>query len=422
VKRFVSFVVVFALWLACVSIAQAGLVFIPNTYGMSARSIGLGNAMTAVGNDYSVAYFNPAALGAMTTSQLDIGYLYAAPRFNGGLNDGGDEINFETDNKLVLLGFTMNLSELFNNKHGLGLGFDMSIDNNLKSFMNFEDSRDDNGQFARYGLSSVTMVTGLGIKIIPQLYVGGGGFIMIKGENKLIAETDMAGNTREEEIQVSAEPAFAPIISLYAPVHPVITIGASYRGKALAKFDAIDATTDALVSDSRLTTLNLLMAFKDTYVPQQATLGVAVRPMQELLLSVDGTWANWGDYDEEVSKKDAVKENADFDTHDIYIPRFGIEWTALENVCFRAGYYYEDTPFSDPGIGNAVVLDNAKHVFSLGAAHDITYIPFLAHPLTVGATYFNHYLISRTVEAGDGRKFESSGDLNGVIGTLTLRY
>jgi len=61
-------------------------------------------------------------------------------------------------------------------------------------------------------------------------------------------------------------------------------------------------------------------------------------------------------------------------------------------------------------------------VFSLGAAHDITYIPFLAHPLTVGATYFNHYLISRTVEAGDGRKFESSGDLNGVIGTLTLRY
>ncbi len=169
--------VLFILVIGWATAAQAGLTFIPNTYGLSAKSIGLGNAMTAVGGDYSAAYFNPAALGAIGVNQIDLNYLMADPDFTGGVKDG-EEVEFDTANKVVLIGFTMNLSKLFKSEHGLGLGFDVAVDNNLKSFLNFEERRDDRGQFLRYGLSSVTMITGLGVEILPQLYLGGGGYIM----------------------------------------------------------------------------------------------------------------------------------------------------------------------------------------------------------------------------------------------------
>ncbi|HPM77614.1 MAG TPA: outer membrane protein transport protein [bacterium] len=413
--------VLFILFIGWATAAQAGLTFIPNTYGLSAKSIGLGNAMTAVGGDYSAAYFNPAALGAIGVNQIDLNYLMANPDFTGGVKNG-EEVEFDTANKVVLIGFTMNLSKLFKSEHGLGLGFDVAVDNNLKSFLNFEERRDDRGQFLRYGLSSVTMITGLGVEILPQLYLGGGGYIMVKGENKLVAETDMAGNTKQEEIQVSAEPAIAPIVSLYAPVHPLITLGATYRGRGMAEFSDIDAATKALVSDSPLTQLNLVMGFKDGYVPQQAAFGVSLYPVKDLMVAVDLTWANWADFAEEVKDGDVVKDDADFETKDTYTPRLGVQYRAWRNLQLRAGYYYEQTPFVEPGLGDAAVLDNDKHVASLGAAYDVDFIPFMAQPLTVGASYFYHHLAPRTVENGDDVEFESSGSLHGVVGSLTLRF
>jgi long-chain fatty acid transport protein len=421
-KRITLITIAAMLGALMVATAQAGLIFIPTTYGLSARSAGLGNAMTGVGGDYSTTFYNPAALGSIKTNQLDFGYLLAVPDFKGGPEGDSNAVKFDTANKALLVGFTMNLSNMFKNKHGLGLGFDMVLDNNTKSFMNFEDVRSEKGQFLRYGLSSVTMVTGLGVEIIPQLYVGGGGFIMVKGKNKLIADTDMGGNTSQEEIQVSAEPAIAPMGSVFAPINETVSIGAIYRGKGVAEFSSINAQTEATVSQSPLTELNLMMAFKDTYIPQQAALGVAVHPVKPLMIAMDGTWANWGDYDDEVKEGEVVKDDAKFKTRDIVIPRIGIEYLPVESVALRLGYFYEMTPFKDPGIGQNVVLDNDKHAVSIGASHHMAYIPGLAHPVTIGASYFLHHLVPRTVEAGDGTKFKSGGNLQGLIGTLTLRF
>lgn len=417
----ISFAFVLILGLVVCTQAQAGLMFVPTTYGLSAKSVGLGNAMTAVGGDYSTTFYNPAALSTFETNQVDLSYMYAQPNFTGGPK-GEEEIDFDTANKLTLIGFTMDLSKLFAKRHGLGLGFDMIMDNNLRSFMEFSDTRDDNGQFVRYGLTSVTMVTGLGVKIIPQLSIGGGGFIMVKGKNKLIAKTDMGGNTSEEEIQVSAEPAIAPMVSAFAPVYEKLTIGAVYRGKGVAEFSSIDASTEAMVSESPLTNLNLLMAFKDAYVPQQVAVGVSGRPCSKMLVAVDATWANWGDYDDEVKEGDVVKEDSMFRTHDTYTPRIGFEYAAAEGLALRLGYFYEQSPFSKPGIGDTLVLDNDKHAISLGAGYDIKAKSLMAHPVSIGASYFYHKLVAREAESGDGRKFESSGDLQGIIGSLTLRF
>jgi len=232
----------------------------------------------------------------------------------------------------------------------------------------------------------------------------------------------MAGNTRQEQIQVDAEPVIAPIISLYAPVHPMVTLGAIYRGKGVAEFSAIDATTEATVSESPLTTLNLMMAFKDAYVPQNVAFGVSLRPAEWVMVAVDCTWFNWADYDDEVSEGDVVRSDADFETVDTWVPRVGFEFTPMSYLTLRTGYYYEATPFENPGLGNTVVLDNSYHAISLGAAHTADYIPFMKHPVNVGATYFYHHMIERTVENDADVEFESSGGIQGVVGTLSLAF
>jgi long-chain fatty acid transport protein len=420
-KRFSLMAICVLFCAVSIGTAQAGLLFVPNTYGLSARSVALGNAMTAVGDDYSMTYFNPAALGRLSSNQIDLGYLYAAPDFQGGPKSGED-VDFDTANKITLIGFTMDLSQLFESEHGLGLGLDIAIDNNLKSFMTFEDKRSDNGQFLRYGVTSVTMITGLGLEICEKIAIGGGGYVMVKGTNKLIAETDMAGNTREEEIQVSAEPVIAPIASIYATVLENLTLGLAYRGKGVAEFSEIEAATDAQVSDSSLTELNLMMAFKDTYVPQQVSFGAAIYPTDALLVALDLTWANWADYADEVTEADSVKDDAEFDTKDTFIPRLGVEYALTDNLSAAAGYYYEQTPFEDPGIGNNVVLDNDKHALSVGVSHDFDYLSMFKLPPAFGATYFYHYLAPRTVEAGDGAEYESSGQLHGVVANFTLKF
>jgi len=422
VKKLFITVALAAMWALLASGAQASLLFVPNTYGLSARSVGMGNAMTAVGDDYSMTFFNPGALGALETNQLDLGYLYASPRFTGGPKNGGGDVDFDTCNRITLIGFTMNLSTLFEKEQGLGLGFDLAVDNNMKSFLAFEETRDDDGQFIRYGLSSVTMVTALGVRILPQLHVGLGGFVLVKGKNTMVTKSDLTGETQEEEILVDAEPAIAPIVGIFAPITPKWTLGAVYRGKGVAEFSSIEANADAMISESSLTTLNLLMAFKDTYVPQQVALGAGFRPTPELLIALDGTWANWADYEDEIKKGDVVRDDSEIETRDIIIPRIGVEYAPLEDLFLRLGYYYEETPFESPGVGDTVVLDNAKHVFSFGLAYDVTQINALSFPVTIGASYFNHYLVPRTVENNEGREYASSGDLHGVIGTMTLRF
>ena len=400
--------------------ANASLIFVPNTYGLSAKSIGLGNAMTAVGDDYSMAYFNPGALGNLKSSQVDLNYLYASPDFTGGPKDG-DDVEFDTANKLTLIGFTMDMSRFFKNRHGLGLGFDIAIDDNLKSFLAFEDRRSDNGQFMRYGKSSITMVTSLGVEIMPKLFVGGGAFVLVKGENTLVTQSDMAGNSRNEEIQVDAEPVMAPIIGVFAPLSKLITLGATYRGKGVAEFSSIDANADALVSDSPLTTLKLMMAFKDTYVPQQFSFGIGLQPTCNLFFALDGTWANWADYEDEISEGEVVLDDSNIETKDIYIPRLGIEFTGVEDLAVRLGFYYEDTPFTNPGVGDTVILDNARFVGSLGLAYDFS-PKFLSHPFTLGGSYFYQHMLPQTVDSDDGREFESEGSLHGVIASLTARF
>jgi long-chain fatty acid transport protein len=71
--------------------------------------------------------------------------------------------------------------------------------------------------------------------------------------------------------------------------------------------------------------------------PQQVALGIAVAPVSNLLLAVDGRWINWSNAD----------GYDDFDWDDQWVLAVGAQFKPVEKLALRAGYNYGKNPVKD---------------------------------------------------------------------------
>ena len=73
------FIIVSILLFTCQAHAQTGQFL--DDFGASPKSIGMGQAFTAVADDFSAAYYNPAGLSQIKNSfEFTLGYFYAKPK------------------------------------------------------------------------------------------------------------------------------------------------------------------------------------------------------------------------------------------------------------------------------------------------------------------------------------------------------
>lgn len=411
--------------LTLASHAVASMNFIPNNYGLSARGMGMACAMTAVTDDVGVSFFNPAALAVPKHSRVGMGYLYGAPFFEG---DGpGGKLEFDKANEVVQLGLNICMRDLFTSGRGLGFGLNIALDENGSAFIRFTDKRSDNGQFIRYGTANGGIVAGLGLEVLPVWYLGAGALVQLHGDTALAVNTDLAGNAKNESMELNSDPYVTPIASTLIRIRP-LNIGLTWRMESYGQMGPITADTLAEVGDSPLATLPLSLSYRDSFIPMQAALGVAYDIRPDLLLAFDFTWHQWSRFVKIVEDKDDARRDSRFDFRDTFIPRIGLEWEATESHALRFGYYYDMTPVDGigtyrpyrdlPNVMGFVVLDNDKHVGSLGYGFTWLKVPMLNESIKVDLAYSFQYLVPRSMKTTDGYKFESSGMLH--AGTLTF--
>jgi len=408
----------------CAWISHASLIFIPSDYGLSAEAASLANAGVAIGENPFGSYYNPAFLAVTegedtAGSQLAIGYLYALPQFDGGPK--GDTEKFSESNQAIVLGMELALDSLFKKPYPLSFGLTLVADDNTNAFLHFTDGRSDKGEFQRYGISSVGISAGLGAKVYGPIYLGVGGLVGIQASTTMILRTTMGGKTSDESIEMKASPSLAPVVGIGLDWKK-LNVGVTYRGKMVSKVGPVDASTQAVVGGSDLATIPLELYFKDGYVPQQVALGALWRISDLFSVDLQADWLNWSDFSKEVEKKDNARKEIELETKDIFVPRVGIEIDPLSYLAVRLGYRYEETPFDKVGSGNNVVLDNSRHVASLGVGVKVEKPPLLSKPLDFDLTYSLFSLVARDIDTPDGRTFESSGMLHNVLGTLTVRF
>jgi len=166
-------------------------------------------------------------------------------------------------------------------------------------------------------------------------------------------------------------------------------------------------------------------------LPDQVNVGLAYIPNKDWILSLDVDWVNWKTFDNldfryatSVVAR-ALTGGTNFRTlrenwKATFAIRAGAQWQVTEDLSLRGGYTFDPTPVDDkyftPGIP-----DNDRHLFTVGAGYNIN------QSMTVDFAYMFVYFVDRNQTASTGtvaarRNGNYSGSAHILSGSLVYRF
>ena len=356
-----------------------------DAFGFGARGIALGGAMTALANDYSANYYNPAGLASDDKLRLEFGYIYVDPRLriNGG--DQNVDRSYGVQGGLVMPG------RIF----GRNVAFSVALFLPAERISRIRALPQQQPRWVLYDNNPQRLVitTSVGFEVVPNLMLGVGlsylsdtrGTLDMSG---LVSIQDSEQTSLFSAVDVDLSAVRYPSAGLLWTPGEHARIGIGFRERFSLDLDlGVNVGGDVaplfpgeppLVIDAAF---NLLTTNTNLFSPRQLSAGFAWDGGRWLAV-VDLTWAQWSQFDPPVSTIDIdlQLDPLDFvippgetiidpDFHDILITRVGGEFDVVDTTHFgltaRAGYFWEPSPVPDQ-TGRTNYIDNDKHGGSLG--------------------------------------------------------
>lgn len=348
--------------------------------GFGARAKAMGGAGTAIANDSSATYYNPAGLSLCEENQitLEVAHLvYGLDTKSPG--DAAAPVD-PHDRTAVSIGSCHHLP------HRLSLGF--ALDTGVQRALRLDQSSlNDAPVFALYGaqLETVSLMAALSYRLSKKLSIGLGGSVLANSNLGVGIGVPVIGN--EQELSADIVWDFDPTASLHAGVSYQATrelrLGAVLRTPLYHKLEGeVTATVDVA---GVLLDVDLLVESVAWYSPLQAAIGAAYQLGDSILLAADLTWYRWSAYPgpalriSPLDPNDSVaaglnyppEEEANF--KDIVVPRLGAEIMLSEKMAVRSGLSYRASPAPLPSASQrANILDANVAALSLGGGYSWT--------------------------------------------------
>jgi len=368
-------------------------------FGAGVRAMAMGQAFTAVADDYSAAYYNPAGLTRIDNSfESANAYIYMAVRPRVRFKDEPDE-NIEADKPL----------------HGLHSGIASNLDIErlitaypwieplafgLVSWLNIPEINQystppygHTPHFLRYShrFQLLSMAISFAYRITPWLSVGAGAMpnitsVSTQSSFEALNMLDDPVQGQRLSIHQTAKVFISPIAGILVTAPQAgwrdrISIGLTYRGRIKSfhgKGPLLEQGFGIETEDGRIIPLFTVPMVRIinlvSFNPHQITAGIAVKPYGGWTISADLTWKDYSDYRTFI---DEIPEPA---FHDSWVPRLGLEYRLtmdretplgqLRNLSFQTGYYFEPTPVREMS-GPHNTLDADQDVFSIGFTADL---------------------------------------------------
>jgi long-chain fatty acid transport protein len=388
------------------------------TYGLLPSDISSAQAFSLFNTQSSAAYYNPASLASSDHSEVTLGLLNASPTLKASSNGGdnppvrsGDVLN-NTNTESVLIGMKTNLTNLTKFKKPVYLGLIAGIESYGLEMLAFESKTSKEGQFMQYGQKPLFIAISGGMELTPGLNMGAGVRVTLHAGAKLKLETDLGGNTSNEELNVSAEPVLIPLFGMTADLDTLIC-----DGKSDCWADGLSTAISIRGSSNTQTTveatavipgtipepgLPLNVKALDAYQPIIVSTGAQYHFNSKIDLAVTLEYQNWSSLTDELAK-DTVKDQADLSFSDIIIPRLGAKYAYNPDLNITAGFSYDTSPLDNGTSDNVNLFDNDRMIFATGVSYFMRDTRWLAFPLRVDAAYQYHQLIDRdfTLTASD---------------------
>ncbi|MEY1661552.1 OmpP1/FadL family transporter [Isoalcanivorax beigongshangi] len=401
----------------------------PSTYGLLPSDVASAQALSVFNSQVSAVYYNPANLVRDRRGELTGGLFHA----DHDLKTNGSRI-MNTPSQQVQLGLKTDLSNLSTLDHPLYFGLMVGVEKYGKEMMAFGSNTSNAPQYFSYGRQPLFLTAGAGTNIWRGIDVGFSLRVTLHANATLNTDTTLAGNTSNEELDVSAKPVFRPIVGLN------LRWGETFCQKADCWMNNLEtALSYRAYSNTRTKVrsnvavpgviqppgLNLAIQTLDSFQPEITTLGVKY-DFGQFRLGVTGEYQAWGRLQREL-RDDTIKDQAHANFRDIFIPRIGVEFDVGEHFTFTAGVAHERSPLESKRTVGVNYIDADKTVLGLGVTTKLPKVPLLAWPVRMDLGYQYQRLDKRDFEVvssngtplGNAR---TEGDVHVFAGSVTLNF
>ncbi len=452
---------------------QTGLYL--DEFGAGCKATAMGQAFSAVADDFSAAYYNPAGLTQLKNDvELTIGYFYAKPRPKAKFEHIPNR--YDGDMPMVLVEQDASHGAIIGIASSLDidgvvaaypwfkrLAYGMVFYLNMPHAISYETGPDIyRPHYFRWdsGFSLLSVSNSLAVEISPWFSAGIGFILSIDNEcrqevfsalnySNYIQQTiyvpwipdEVIGSrlTLRSVTRALAVPLLGILIKPpWESIRDKYSLGVSYRGRNTMKYAQGDLVASIGLEEWEIAGQPVEWpAWRDFvnqrlfsivgFSPEQITGSLAARPIEGLLLAFDLTWKNYSEY------VDFTGREPDAPFEDVYIPRVGIEYGFdpgfsgkslkwIDYIALRGGYYFERTPVMEIHTSN--MFDTDTDVISCGFQLDFSsYQGRMLH--SIEAFLQAHLLRDRYVSNENDPIFgptELSGEVWSFGGTISSRF
>lgn len=424
-----------------------------DTYGIGMRAIALGGAFSAVADDYSAAFYNPAGLGQIEGHQVAAEVFYTSPQIEVNKLSGGKLVIYDamgnvrtdpgdasggTDLNLMIpmLGAVLDINRIaklpFNVK--FGVAGSMPEQGDISYRMN--DWPPDQPHFIRYGddIDRITLAIGVGAEAIKDiLYVGAGAQAMLYGSGNFYVD-HLSETLKKDKQDVVLQAEFGPLFEFDPTAGVLLTlmdkrlkIGASWRDEQELRLEPIAVNALVYIGDAWEVMVPMVLDICAFYTPEERSLGFAWDD-EKFMVSLEVNQQLWSEY--EYSKTDQYhykpgapgivgKETGSPDFDDTLNYRLGLEVRPMENMSVMLGYAHQPTPVPDQSGRVSNYLDMDKETLTAGASYTFENVPHLKAKLKLAGTLMyqvcDDYKVDKTGVSGPSWPNQESYEVEGDV-------
>jgi long-chain fatty acid transport protein len=422
--------------------AQANMGSVAMNYGLLPTDVATAQALSLFNPQISALFYNPAYLAEDGRGELTVGLIHSAPDLQveslGGSNPPArsGETLVDTPSQQVLLGMKTDLTDISEYERPLYFGIMLGVEKYGKEMMAFNSSTSNEGQPLRYERQPLFLNIGGMMVLTHGIDIGVSTLVTLHADADLVARTDLAGNTKYEQINVSAKPSITPIVGmtldwtkLFCGAGDCFANGwqtalsyreSTYAGTSVSANTVIPGTIPA-------PGLTLSIATIDAYQPRVVSIGTQFRG-KRFRVGITVEEQKWSALGAEL-RNDTVKDQAMLEFENIVVPRLGAEFTVNKHLILSAGVAKEDSPLVGRTSQDVNYFDNDKTVVGLGAALEFSDFPVLAYPLRLDFGYQYQQLKDRefdlTSENAPSNPYETiraGGEAHIFSGSMTLKF
>ncbi|HEX4869895.1 MAG TPA: outer membrane protein transport protein [Moraxellaceae bacterium] len=424
--------------------AYAAMGNIASSYGLLAGDVASAQSLSLFNPEVSAVYYNPAALTFDPRGELSAGLSFVDHQIQADSLGGAAPVNRQGDildidpSRSTLLGLKTNLSSLTKVDHPIYFGLMLGVEKYGREMLAYNTSTSTGGQYFRYDRQPLFLTAGGATRLFGGLDGGLAFRVTLQSNARVTGQSDLAGNTQYEEVEVSAKPELTPIVGgnlnwgrTFCPddtsclLHRVDT-ALTWRA---ASNTATKVNANVVIPGTVPPPgLNLAISTIDSYQPEALTVGLQYKG-DRLRVGITGELQKWSALEDEL-RTDTVRDQANLHFKDVFIPRLGAEYKLNDTYRVTAGLAWEESALESDRSLDVNYLDNDRYIIGLGASAEIQDPWILAFPVRFDFGYQlqllqkRQFMLTSSQYSGGApyETLETSGEVHVFLGSMTLKF